>query len=80
MHGIRLTTYQKKKPNGTYTTVNTSDVHTYQLRHLYASLGVLIKAEPKALQRLMGHRQIPVQHIMYMLKLSKVYNNKQLKR
>lgn len=58
MHGIRLTTYQKKKANGKYTTVNTSAVFQYQLRHLYASLGVLLKAEPKALQMLMGHAKI----------------------
>ena len=56
--GIRPTTYQKKKTNGTYTTVNTSEVFQYQLRHLYASLGVLLKAEPKALQMLMGHAKI----------------------
>lgn len=60
--GIRPTTYQKKKANGKYTTVNTSAVFQYQLRHLYASLGVLLKAEPKALQTLMGHRQNSAQH------------------
>lgn len=58
MHGIRLTTYEKKMPNRKPVTVNTSNVHTYQLRHLYASLGVLLKAEPKALQVLMGHAKI----------------------
>lgn len=56
--GIRPTTYQKKKSNGKTTTVNTSAVFQYQLRHLYASLGVLLKAEPKALQVLMGHAKI----------------------
>lgn len=56
--GIRPTTYQKKKADGKITTVNTSAVFQYQLRHLYASLGVLLKAEPKALQTLMGHAKI----------------------
>lgn len=45
-------------PNRNPVTVLTSDVHIYQLRHLYASLGVLLKAEPKALQSLMGHAKI----------------------
>lgn len=30
------------------------------LRHLYASIGVLVKADPKALQVLMGHKDISI--------------------
>ena len=74
--GIRLTTYMKKKPNGTYTEVKTSEVFQYQLRHLFASLGVLIKAEPKALQKLMGHRKISVLPIIFMQMPKNLYNSK----
>ena len=35
------------------------------LRHLYASIGVLVKADPKALQVLMGHKDISITLIIY---------------
>ncbi len=42
-------------PNRKPTTVRTSKVCIYQLRHLYASFGALLKTDIKSLQTLLGH-------------------------
>ena len=51
--GIRLIKVKKKKANGRISELTTSDISVHGLRHLYASIGVLVKADPKALQVLL---------------------------
>lgn len=44
MHGIRVYKYPKRKSNGKITMVRTSKVHTYELRHLFASIRCFSKS------------------------------------
>ena len=63
--GIRVITIKKKKANGRISNLRTSNITVHGLRHLYASIGVLVKADPKALQVLLGHKDISVTMNIY---------------
>lgn len=51
--GIRVTTVKKKKANGRISDLKTSDITTHSLRHLFASIAVIVKAEPTVLRDLL---------------------------
>ena len=51
--GIRVITVKKKKADGRISNLKTSDITTHSLRHLFASIAVIIKAEPTVLRDLL---------------------------
>ena len=51
--GIRVITVKKKKADGRISNLKTSDITTHSLRHLFASIAVIIKADPTVLRDLL---------------------------
>lgn len=63
--GIRIITVKKKKADGRISNVKTSDITTHSLRHLFASIAVIVKADPTVLRDLLGHKSVTVSYDVY---------------
>lgn len=63
--GIRIITVKKRKANGRISNLKTSDITTHSLRHLFASIAVIVKADPTVLRDLLGHKSVAVTYDIY---------------
>lgn len=63
--GIRIITVKKRKADGRISELKSANITTHSLRHLFASIAVIVKADPTVLRDLLGHKSVAVTYDVY---------------